>query len=204
MKELEKSLEIIALKNLLTSDNLSPKIKKIISAGVDVYKNLSITDGLTNLYNKRHFDEILKNETARTKRHKRPLSLIMLDIDYFKKYNDTYGHLEGDEVLTRVGGVIKNSIRDIDSAYRYGGEEFVVILPETLGNDAVILAERVRKSIEEQRFFVNSEEIKNITASFGVTQYQIKESIEDFVKRADKNMYHAKELGRNRVYSAEI
>ena len=204
MKKLEKSLEIIALKNLLTSDDLSPEIKKIISAGVDVYENLSITDGLTNLYNRRHFNEILENETARTKRHKRPLSLIMLDIDNFKKYNDTYGHLEGDKVLKGVGVAIKKSIRETDSAYRYGGEEFAVILPETIDNDAVILAERVRKSIEEQKFLISPKKVVNITASFGVTQYQIKEGIEDFVRRADKNMYNAKDLGRNRVCSAEI
>ena len=203
MKELEKSLEVIALKNLLNSNNLSPETKKIISAGVDAYKNLSITDGLTNLYNRRHFDEVLENETARTKRHNRLLSLIMLDIDNFKNYNDAYGHLEGDKVLKGVGVVIQNSIREIDSAYRYGGEEFVVILPETIANDAVILAERIRMNIKNQTFSPQKEKL-NITASFGVTQYHLKEGIEGFVVRADKNMYHAKDLGRNRVCSAEI
>ena len=153
MEKLEKSLDIIALNNLLVNDNVSPEIKKIISAGVEVYKNLTITDGLTNLYNRRYFDDSLSKEMARSTRHDNSFSLIMLDVDNFKNYNDTYGHPEGDEVLKDIGSIIKSSIRKIDVPCRYGGEEFAVILPETTKDNAVILAERIRERLVEKRFF---------------------------------------------------
>lgn len=207
---LKKISPIDDLVSLRERIDLPEDVLKIIQEGTRAYEKrerylqkLSIKDALTGLYNQRHFNDSLEKEISRSNRHKCPLSLIMLDIDNFKKYNDTYGHLEGNKVLKGVSVAIKNSIREIDSAYRYGGEEFTVILPETIANDAVILAERVRKSIENQKFSHKKEEL-NVTASFGVTQYQIKERIEDFVGKADKNMYNAKDLGKNRVCSAEI
>ena len=111
------------------------------------YKELSITDGLTKLYNSRHFYDGLQLEIERANRYHRSLALLMIDIDDFKKFNDTYGHLVGDKVLAQTGEVIRNALREADTGYRYGGEEFAVILPETVGPGAVEVAERIRKEL---------------------------------------------------------
>lgn len=165
-------------------------------------KRLSITDGLTQLYNSRYFYNQLKAEIDRTSRYQRPLSLLLLDIDRFKEYNDSYGHLEGDKVLVRLGQVIKYCLRKMDSAYRYGGEEFTVILPETEGDEAATVAERIRASVEEENFI--PEKISNpisITVSVGVTEYHLGEQVAALVQRADQAMYLSKQGGRNRVSS---
>ena len=163
-------------------------------------KRLSITDGLTKLYNSRYFYNQLKIEIDRTERYQRPLSLLLLDIDKFKDYNDTYGHLEGDQVLIRLGQVIRSCLRKMDSAYRYGGEEFTVILPETEGDEAATVAERIRTAVEMERFTpVKDGDPVSITISIGVTEYNRKEEVALFVQRADKAMYQSKQAGRNRV-----
>jgi len=163
-----------------------------------VYKNLTITDGLTNLYNRRYFDDSLSKEMARSTRHDNSLSLIMLDVDNFKNYNDTYGHPEGDEVLKDIGSIIKSSIRKIDVPCRYGGEEFAVILPETTKDNAVILAERIRERLVEKRFFPQGNRV-NVSASFGVAQYIDEKSSKEFIQRADEQLYQAKEKGKNKI-----
>lgn len=163
-------------------------------------KRLSITDGLTQLYNSRYFYNQLKIEIDRTTRYQRPLSLLLLDIDNFKDYNDNYGHLEGDKVLVRLGQVIKSCLRKMDSAYRYGGEEFTVILPETEGEEAATVAERIRSAVQMDRLLPKGEaEPVNITISIGVTEFHRSEEVSLFVQRADKAMYHSKQAGRNRV-----
>ncbi len=163
-------------------------------------KKLSITDGLTKLYNSRYFYSQLKIEIDRTSRYQRPLSLLLLDIDKFKEYNDNYGHLEGDKVLVRLGQVIKTCLRKMDSAYRYGGEEFTIILPETEGDEAATVAERIRSAVELERFYpVNENDTISISVSIGVTEYIWQEEIAVFVQRADKAMYQSKQSGRNRV-----
>jgi two-component system, cell cycle response regulator len=163
-------------------------------------KRLSITDGLTNLFNSRYFYNQIKIEIDRTARYKHPLSLLLLDIDKFKEYNDSYGHLEGDKVLVRLGQVIKSCLRKMDSAYRYGGEEFTVILPETEGDEAATVAERIRAVVEGERFFPNDQsEPVAISISLGVTEYFDREDVAIFVQRADKAMYLSKQAGRNRV-----
>ena len=163
-------------------------------------KRLSITDGLTKLYNSRYFYNQLKAEIDRTARYQRPLSLLLLDIDKFKEYNDGYGHLEGDKVLLRLGQIIKSCLRKMDSAYRYGGEEFTVILPETEGDEAATVAERIRSAVEADQFFPqNSNQPISITISIGVTEYHDREDVAIFVQRADKAMYLSKQSGRNRV-----
>jgi diguanylate cyclase (GGDEF)-like protein len=165
-------------------------------------KRLSITDGLTKLYNSRYFYNQLKIEIDRTTRYQRPLSLLLLDIDKFKEYNDNYGHLEGDKVLIRLGQVIKSCLRKMDSAYRYGGEEFTVILPETEGDEAATVAERIRSAVEIEHFYPQKEsEPVTITISIGVTEFTWQEEIAVFVQRADKAMYQSKQAGRNRVSS---
>lgn len=163
-------------------------------------KRLSITDGLTKLYNSRYFYNQLKIEIDRTTRYQRPLSLLLMDIDKFKEYNDNFGHLEGDKVLIRLGQVIKSCLRKMDSAYRYGGEEFTIILPETEGDEAATVAERIRAAVEAERFFPQEESDPIcITISVGVTEFNWQEEIAVFVQRADKAMYQSKQSGRNRV-----
>ncbi len=167
---------------------------------LDKLKRLSITDGLTKLYNSRYFYNQMKAEIDRTSRYQRPLSLLLLDIDQFKEYNDNYGHLEGDKVLVSLGKVIKSCLRKMDSAYRYGGEEFTVILPETEGDEAATVAERIRSMVAVERFFPSGqEEHSSITISIGVTEYVPNEEVAIFVQRADKAMYLSKQSGRNRV-----
>jgi diguanylate cyclase (GGDEF)-like protein len=163
------------------------------------YKALSITDGLTELHNSRHFFSILKKEIERAKRYDRALSLILLDIDNFKQYNDQYGHMEGDRVLARLGRIILANLRDADSAYRYGGEEFTVLLPETDAQEAVTVAERIRKRIGAEVFSPRLRTEINKTVSIGIARYHPGEELSAFVKRADKAMYTAKQQGKNRT-----
>lgn len=162
-------------------------------------KRLSITDGLTQLYNSRYFYNQLKIEIDRTTRYQRPLSLLLLDIDNFKEYNDRYGHLEGDKILVRLGQVIKGCLRKMDSAYRYGGEEFTIILPETEGDEAATVAERIRTAVEAERFNPQKDRTVSISISIGVTEFNLHEDVAVFVQRADKAMYQSKQSGRNRV-----
>ena len=162
-------------------------------------KKLSITDGLTKLFNSRHFYNQLKSEIDRSTRYNHPLSLLIIDIDHFKVYNDHFGHLEGDKVLARLGKVIKLLLRKMDSAYRYGGEEFTVILPETEGEEAETVAQRIRKSIKAIVFFPEPGREASITISIGMTQYNPEEDIATFIQRADKALYGSKAGGRDRV-----
>jgi two-component system cell cycle response regulator len=187
---------LLRLKRVLKERRLSQERTQML----EKLKRLSITDGLTKLYNSRYFYNQLKIEIDRTERYQRPLSLLLLDIDKFKDYNDTYGHLEGDQVLIRLGQVIRSCLRKMDSAYRYGGEEFTVILPETEGDEAATVAERIRTAVEMERFTpVKGGDPVSITISIGVTEYNRKEEVALFVQRADKAMYQSKQAGRNRV-----
>jgi diguanylate cyclase (GGDEF)-like protein len=126
-----------------------------------------------------------------------------LDIDDFKKYNDRFGHIEGDKVLARSGKLIQASLRKTDSAYRYGGEEFTVIMPETDGQEAQHIAERIRKAFAAETFRPNAQETQRITASIGIAEYRNGEKMLEFIKRADKNMYTAKKQGKDRIYFSE-
>jgi diguanylate cyclase (GGDEF)-like protein len=162
-------------------------------------QKLAITDGLTKLYNSRSFYTQLELEVDRVNRYQHPLTLLLLDIDYFKEYNDNYGHLEGDKVLVRFSQIIKSCLRANDSAYRYGGEEFTVILPETGGEEAKTVAQRIRVALEAERFKPRNGHSVTITISIGLTEYNHKEELSTFIQRADKAMYHSKQNGRNKV-----
>jgi len=158
-------------------------------------KRLSITDDLTNLFNYRHFYKTLEAEVARLKRQRTALSLLMCDLDNFKRYNDLYGHLEGDKVLRKIGEIISRLIRNnVDSGYRYGGDEFTVLLIGATLDQALPIAERIRHSVEQEGF-------RDITVSIGATEFQAEFDVEAFVKSADDALYTAKQLGRNRVYT---
>ena len=169
-------------KTLREKENLEEEVRR-----------LSITDDLTGLYNHRHFFKTLEAELARLKRQKTSLSLLMFDLDNFKKYNDLYGHLEGDKVLKTVGEIVKNSIRsNVDTGYRYGGDEFTVLLIGASADRAGTIAERIRSSIEQAKSH-------HITVSIGLSEYRDSFDLEGFVKSADDAMYRAKNSGGNRV-----
>ncbi len=163
------------------------------------YRELSITDELTQLHNARHFHDSLTVEIERAVRYKRPLSILLLDIDNFKHYNDRYGHLAGNKVLVILGQVILKSIRLADPAFRYGGEEFTIILPETTAEGALMVAERIREKFESEALSPEPNEIVHNTVSIGVAQYKPKEDVDSLTHRADTAMYAAKRQGKNRI-----
>ena len=155
-------------------------------------------DALTNLNNRRQFEVRLKQEIATTKRQKNPLCAMMIDIDFFKKVNDTYGHASGDAVLRTVASIIKEHLRESDIPSRYGGEEFAVLLPYTHIEEAKIVGERLRKAVEKTPIPIDKKNI-NVTISMGLAEFNVKETGEELFKRADSALYEAKEGGRNRV-----
>ena len=163
------------------------------------------SDALTGLNNRRQFEERLKQEVSNARRQKHPLCAIMIDIDYFKKVNDTYGHYAGDVVLKKVASIIKSELREYDIPSRYGGEEFVILLPSTKLSDAYIAAERLRKSVEDKAIDIPNEKNDsishsiNVTISLGVYEYKEKDTAQEFYQNADKALYVAKNTGRNRV-----
>jgi len=161
------------------------------------YIDLSITDDLTQLFNSRYFYAKVQEEIDRAIRYNRPVSLLLIDIDDFKLYNDNYGHLEGDNVLAATGKMIRKCLRKIDSAFRYGGEEFMVILPETSVEAARIVAERIRKAFEAETFRPGPTKEVTVTVSIGASQ--LEEGQKQFIQRADQAMYNAKAGGKNRV-----
>lgn len=162
-------------------------------------ERLAMTDGLTGLFNHRHFQERLSQEFNRLDRFSEPISLLLIDIDYFKKVNDTYGHPVGDAVLKGVADKIRNTVRTIDIPARYGGEEFAVILLNTDAKGAMNMAERLRKTVMNTEFS-SEQKTFHVTISIGISTYAegIKEGREEFIERADKSLYHAKRNGRNR------
>jgi diguanylate cyclase (GGDEF)-like protein len=162
-------------------------------------QRLAITDGLTTLYNSRHFYNQLELEADRSIRYKHPLALLLIDIDRFKEFNDSFGHLEGDKVLVRFSQILKSCLRANDSAYRYGGEEFTVILPETGAEEARTVAQRIRAALESERFAPPPGRPVSKTISIGVTEYFPLEDMTTFIRRADEAMYLSKQNGRNRV-----
>lgn len=165
------------------------------------FRQISITDPLSGLLNRRYFQERLAEEMERSKRHKLPLSLIIMDIDNFKKFNDLHGHLAGDEAIRLVGSSLRNNIRTIDVAARYGGEEFTVILPQTTKTDATQIAQRVCMEIEKNALITNDQNRTfGITVSIGLATFpEDAEALEDLFKHADRALYSAKAAGKNRV-----
>lgn len=165
----------------------------------DELYRMGVMDPVTNIYNKRYFTERLKQECSLAKRNKTGLSLIMIDLDFFKKINDTYGHLAGDFILGKLSEVFSSMTRDEDIVARYGGEEFVAILPGSSEEGAVICAERIREKIAQTPFIFEREKI-NITVSIGIAtldENNFFESYEDFIEAADNCLYCSKKNGRN-------
>lgn len=165
---------------------------------------LATKDGMTKLYIYRHFYTLLENEIRRCSRYKRNMSLLMMDIDNFKRINDTYGHLTGDTILKRLAAVLQETVRKIDIPARYGGEEFVVILPETDKKDACVIAERIRKNIAKIVVKVNETENLSPTVSMGVAQYTTDgQDPKTLINAADTALYYSKHNGKNMVSTYE-
>ena len=171
------------------------EFKQLVTDRDRELERIATTDKLTGAYNRIKFDEIMEREIARFKRHNEPLSLIMFDIDNFKAINDTYGHSIGDNVLKKIAGITKETIRKIDYLVRWGGEEFMILSPKTNLEKAHSLAERLRKTIESYRF----NKVGKVTGSFGVTEVKNDDTEDTFIKRVDALLYEAKIQGKNRV-----
>ena len=161
----------------------------------ETLKKQSTTDQLTKLYNRQYFDETIEKEIHRSNRYETALSMIIADIDFFKKVNDTYGHIAGDNILADFSAIIKENIRLTDMAFRYGGEEFVILLPSTTAQDAKQLAKKLRLVVKNHTF----KDPKSITCSYGISQYEKEETKESFFKKADDALYFVKNNGRDNI-----
>jgi diguanylate cyclase (GGDEF)-like protein len=170
----------------------------------EMLKELSNTDPLTQLFNRRYMMEVLDREIQRTARKGSPISILLIDIDHFKKVNDTYGHQLGDVVLVNIANVIRKHLRTYDVAARYGGEEFVAILPETPLDEALSVAERIRMATQQSSFTNKLQNLK-ITISIGVSTFPMPglDSVDDLIRIADEGLYRAKSEGRNRVITLQ-
>lgn len=188
-------------KNLHTNEALLKELLKQT-------QELSISDGLTGLYNQMHFFELLNLETRKSQRYNLNYSLIMFDVDFFKNYNDHNGHMYGSETLKSIGTIMKNKFRTSDLLAKYGGDEFVIILPQTDKVGAYLAAERLRESVEKQVFHgAETQPLKKLTISIGLASYpEHGLSDEEILNRTDKALYFAKESGRNRtiIYNENI
>ncbi len=191
----------------IVSSQLAMQVKKIKL--YDTVKELSIVDGLTQVFVRRHFLERFSEEMKRSIKHRYHLCVLMLDIDHFKTYNDTYGHLVGDMTLREVANLIKEAVRRVDIIARYGGEEFVIILPETSKKAGLEVAERIRSTIAKRKFRVYDEET-HVTVSIGISSFpedlnkestieNLQLDMLELLTRSDQALYRAKEEGRNRV-----
>jgi len=199
--------QIVREAPLNNSDRLKvgPTILKFLSGAdaeakyhEEIYR-MTIVDGLTQIHNKRYLYEALEREVLRARRHDRPLSILMFDIDFFKRINDQYGHLAGDYVLRELARVVQGRIRRDEVFARYGGEEFVIALPETALDGAVSLAQNLRARVAEHTFVFQNERIP-VTVSIGAAVLNPNDkTATDLVQRADEKLYEAKRGGRNRV-----
>ncbi|MCP4650458.1 MAG: GGDEF domain-containing protein [PVC group bacterium] len=189
-------VKLNVLANVVTRNADILKLEK----KVDYYRDLALHDDLTHLYNHRYFTTALEREVARTLRSGQPLALLMIDVDNFKYLNDTYGHDVGDKVLEKTADVLQMSLRGIDVLCRYGGEEFVIILPETCKEKAINAAERLAVIVENTRIYANDTDKINVTISIGVAVLpQNISSKESLMRCADQALYDAKHSGKNRV-----
>jgi diguanylate cyclase (GGDEF)-like protein len=199
---LNRELEEEILKRIDTEGKLKEEISKA-EALADKLVMISSKDGLTGINNRRRFDEYLENEWNRSARSKSPLSLILCDIDFYKAYNDTYGHLAGDDTLKKVASILEHYARRAgDMAARYGGEEFVILLPDTDAEKAVHIAEQIRASVEDLRVLHKSSQIHDyLTVSIGVATIvpAREQNPSTLINLADEALYRAKHNGRNRV-----
>ncbi|MEL0018881.1 MAG: diguanylate cyclase [Rickettsiales bacterium] len=192
---------------LVRSRNLEERLKATTSEIDSLRRSLeevrreAMTDALTGIANRKYFDIHLRTSVLHAMENGSPLSLMLVDIDHFKKFNDNYGHQTGDDVLRLVAHTLASNIKGRDTAARYGGEEFAVILPDTVLETGRILAEKIRTSISSKRFRKKQtgEELSSITISLGLAQYRPGEALVDLIQRSDDALYQAKRTGRNKA-----
>ena len=194
---LEKTAEgrVSVIYGIIEDITRSEEQKKELEAVNGELARLYVTDYLTQLYNRRKLDEILEQEANRYERTRRPFSVILMDLDHFKEVNDTYGHQKGDVVLCEMAALLRQHIRKIDTIGRWGGEEFLIICPDTNLAEVAKVAEKLRITISKYRFVSGIHK----TASFGVSEFREKDTPHLLISRADYALYEAKEEGRNRV-----
>jgi len=187
--------ERVRYSNLVIADSLEMQRK---------YQRFAMTDALTGLHNRGWLDDAFDREIKRSKRDKLSLALIMIDVDKFKDFNDTYGHLAGDQVLIAVGNAIRSPLRPNDLVARFGGEEFSVLLPETSIKNAKIIANRLRENVSKtDPGVVDGKQLPSVTISLGISDGSVGYDLETMIASADVAMYHAKKNGRNRVEIAQ-
>jgi diguanylate cyclase (GGDEF)-like protein len=185
---------------LKIADHASIAIER--SALYQKMAEMSITDDLTKLFNTRYLTRTLEIEITRARRHLTSLSLIFMDVDHFKNINDNYGHLVGSKLLVEIGQLLLKALRTVDIVARYGGDEFVIVLPQTTPKNATNIAERIRRNIEQNVFLKKDGYAFKVTASFGVASFpESAQSQEELVRLADEAMYRVKYQTRNGVYA---
>lgn len=197
---------VIPVLAIITAYALSYLAKYLIKSRDFEYQyKLATIDGLTELYNHRYFQETLKNQIEIAKRYGQTFSLIIIDIDFFKKFNDTYGHQAGDAVLKQVAQTLKKNSRTTDFVCRYGGEEMSIILPNTTAEEALFNAKRINKAVAEKDFQLNATETGKVTISVGVATFPDNaQTPQELIEFADKGLYYAKEHGRNQVVKIDM
>ncbi len=183
--------------NFLGTSKELDKIRDLLK----VAEQRSNTDALTGLANRRSLEEFFRSAQIATMETGEPLSILMIDIDHFKKFNDSYGHQVGDQVLRLVAKVLQESVRDVDLAARYGGEELIAVLPGANLDACTEVAERIRRRVSEARLTrrATGQEIASVTVSIGLAQFRLAESAEATIERCDRALYQAKRMGRNRI-----
>jgi diguanylate cyclase (GGDEF)-like protein len=194
--EEERRIEMVHNQNKRLEALVQERTSELEIANGELQK-LATTDALTQIANRSSLDMVLNQAIAENERHKRPFSVVMIDIDFFKTINDTYGHLVGDTVLKTLAQLIKSQIRSVDTLGRWGGEEFMIVYRDIECQGAYTLADNIRQSVEHYPF----EGVEGITISMGVAQYRSGASEEELLKHADSALYYSKEHGRNKVTS---
>lgn len=172
---------------------------EVLNKRIKWYRDLSITDEMTGLYNKRFFNKTMSEETLRALELGKPMSVMVIDIDHFKLYNDQYGHWEGDQVIIRIGKILLNGIAEGQWPFRYGGEEFVVLLPGVTCDAAYLIAQNLKGTIMAQKFTPVMESSISVTVSIGLTELRANDNYNKVFQRADEALYKAKENGRNQI-----
>lgn len=207
LKNVVGALQVETSEMLSRSRALEERLKSTTNEIDNLRRNLeevrreAMTDALTGIANRKYFDIHLRTSVLHAMESGTPLSLVLVDIDHFKAFNDNYGHQTGDDVLRLVAHTLASNIKGRDTAARYGGEEFGVILPDTVLETGRILAKKIRTGISSKRFRKKQtgEELSSITISLGIAQYRPGEALVDFIQRADDGLYQAKRTGRNKV-----
>ncbi|MCJ7765956.1 MAG: diguanylate cyclase, partial [Thiovulaceae bacterium] len=203
--ELRRQNELLQSNNATLENLVKERTLELRQLNITLQKQLeeishiASHDKLTSVYSRHMFEEMLQKELSRARRYTRPLALIMADVDFFKEVNDRYGHQSGDAVLREIAIALQENLRDSDLVSRWGGEEFVIILPNTTREQASSIAEELRAAVEERRF----EGGISLTCSFGVTAYRNEDTIDSIFARIDKALYRAKEFKRNNVQCEE-